>query len=133
MSRIQSIRMQFPLSIGMLLARDSIIGISIPSSIPLLASLFTRYVIHHPATNSLVAMLVRLIVMSITERAQRYLSETPFGHAGRHPVLPEQFRTPIPFVQYIDLHLRTTPELLVMSPISSGTPNSFGTSKLINS
>src|SRR3954464_5236945 len=42
-------------------------------------------------------------------------SETPFGHAGRHPVLPEQFRTPIPFVQYIDLHLRTTPEFLIAS------------------
>ena len=62
--------------IGMLLVRDSIIGISIPSSISLLASLFTHSVILHPATNSLVTMLARLIVMSITERAQRYLSET---------------------------------------------------------
>ena len=53
-------RMQFPLSIGMLLARDSIVGISIPSSISLPASLFTHSVIHHPATNSLVAMLARL-------------------------------------------------------------------------
>ena len=49
-----------PFVIGMLLSRDSIIGISIPSSISLLASLFTRSVIHHPATNSLVAMLARL-------------------------------------------------------------------------
>src|SRR3954464_4386579 len=32
----------------------------IPSSISLPASLFTRFVIHHPATNSLVAMLARL-------------------------------------------------------------------------
>ena len=40
-----------PFVIGMLLARDSIIGISIPSSISLLESLFTRSVIHHPATN----------------------------------------------------------------------------------
>ena len=39
------------------------------------ASLFTRSVIHHPATNSLVAMLARLIVMCITEWAQRYLSD----------------------------------------------------------
>ena len=46
----------------MLLARDSIVGISIPSSISLPASLFNRSVIHHPATNSLVAMLARLIV-----------------------------------------------------------------------
>ena len=62
-----------PFVIGMLLARDSIVGISIPSSISLPASLFTRSVIHHPATNSLVALL--LIVMCITERAQRYLSD----------------------------------------------------------
>ena len=61
--------------IGMLLARDSIVGISIPSSISLPASLFTRYVMLHPTTNSLVTLLARLIVMSITERAQRYLSD----------------------------------------------------------
>ena len=53
--------------IGMLLARDSIIGIFIPSSISLLASLFTRSV-HHPATNSLVTFLARLLMMCITER-----------------------------------------------------------------
>ena len=50
-----------PFVIGMLLARDSIVGISIPSSISLPASLFTRFVIHHLATNSLVAMLARLM------------------------------------------------------------------------
>ena len=65
-----------PFVIGMLLARDSIVGISIPSSISLLASLFTRSVMHHPATNSLVTLFARLIVMCITERAQRYLSDT---------------------------------------------------------
>ena len=54
---------------GMLLTRDSIVSITIPSSISLLASLFTRSVIHHPATNSLVAMLARLIVMFVTESA----------------------------------------------------------------
>ena len=48
-----------PFVIGMLLARDSIVGISIPSSISLPASLFTRSVIHHLATDSLVAMLGR--------------------------------------------------------------------------
>ena len=58
------------------LAQDSIVGIFIPSSISLPTSLFTRSIMHHPATNSLVTMLARLIVMSITERAQRYLSET---------------------------------------------------------
>ena len=66
-------RIQFPLSIGTILARDSIIGIPIPCSISLLASLFTRTVMHHPATSSLVTFLARLIVMCITERDQRYL------------------------------------------------------------
>ena len=65
-----------PFVIGMLLARDLIVGISIPSSISLPASLFTRSVILHLTTNSLVTMLARLIVMSISERAQRYLFET---------------------------------------------------------
>src|SRR5215216_4499408 len=65
-----------PFVIGMLLARDSIVGIIIPSSISLPASLFTRSIILHPATNSLVTLFARLGVMSNTERAQRYLSET---------------------------------------------------------
>ena len=65
-----------PFVIGMLLARDSIVGIFIPSSISLPASLFTRFVMHHPTTNSLVTLLAKLIVMYITERAQRYLSDT---------------------------------------------------------
>ena len=65
-----------PFVIGMLLAQDSIVGIIIPSSILLPASLFTRSVMLHPATNSLVTLLARLIVMSITQRAQRYLSDT---------------------------------------------------------
>ena len=64
-----------PFDIGMLLARDSIVGISIPSSISLPTSLFTRYVMHHPEPNSLAILLARLIVMYITERAQRYLSD----------------------------------------------------------
>ena len=64
-----------PFVIGMLLARDSIVGIRIPSSISLLASLFTRYVMQHFVTNSLATLLARLIVMCITERAQRYLSD----------------------------------------------------------
>ena len=62
--------------IGMLLARDSIVGVSIHSSISLPASLFTRSVMHHPVTNSLVTLLARLIVVCFTERAQRYLSDT---------------------------------------------------------
>ena len=58
----------------MLLAQDSIVCIFIHSSISLPASLFTRSVIHHPADNSLVTLLARLLMMCITERAQRYLS-----------------------------------------------------------
>ena len=65
-----------PFVIGMLLARDSVVGISIPSSILLPASLFTHSIMHHPATQSLVTLLARFIVMCITERAQRYLSDT---------------------------------------------------------
>ena len=58
-----------PFVIGMLLARGSIVGIIIPSSISLPASLFTRSVMHHPVTNSLVTLLARLIVMIIIEWA----------------------------------------------------------------
>ena len=64
-----------PFVISMLLAQDSIVGILIPSSISLPASLFTRSVMHHPLTKSLVTLLARLIVMCITKRAQRYLSD----------------------------------------------------------
>src|SRR5215216_1791194 len=63
-----------PFVIGMLLARDSIVGIFIPSSLLLPESLFTRSVILHPATDSLVTLLARLHMMCITERAQRYIS-----------------------------------------------------------
>src|SRR6266536_1203525 len=64
-----------PFVIGMLLARDSIVGIFIPSLISLPACLFTRSLIQHPATNSLVTLLARLHMMCITERAQRNLSD----------------------------------------------------------
>ena len=47
-------RIQFPLFSGMVLARDSIVGIPIPCSISLPASHFTRFVTHHPVINSLV-------------------------------------------------------------------------------
>ena len=47
---------QFPLSIGTLLARDSIVGIPIPCSISLPASHFTRSVMHDPVTNYLVTL-----------------------------------------------------------------------------
>ena len=50
-----------PFDIAMLLPRDTIVGIIIPSAISLPASLFTHSVMHHPVTNSLVTMLARLI------------------------------------------------------------------------
>ena len=59
-----------PFDVGMLLAQDSILGIYIPSSILLPASLFTRSLMHHPATKSLVTLLARLLMMCITERAR---------------------------------------------------------------
>ena len=65
-----------PLVIGMLLARDSVVGIFIPSSISLPESLFTRSVMHHPATNSLVTLLARLYNDEHYREGPRYLSET---------------------------------------------------------
>ena len=47
-------RIQFPLSSGIILDRDSIVGIPIPCSISLPASLFTRSITHHPVINSLI-------------------------------------------------------------------------------
>ena len=46
-----------PFVIGMLLARDSIVSIFIPSSISVPSRLFTHSVIHHLVTNSLVICL----------------------------------------------------------------------------
>ena len=76
----------------------------------------------------------------------RPFSPFPYGplrpntNSRNSPVLPkiypnhsEPFRCPNIVVQYIDLYVSTISRLLVMSPISSGTPNSFGTSKHINS
>ena len=45
-----------PIVVGMLLARYSIVGILIPSSISLPASLCTRSVTHHPMINPLVTL-----------------------------------------------------------------------------
>ena len=54
-------------------------------------------------------------------------------YSEKYPNHSEPFRTPNIVVQYIDLYVSTISRLLVMSPISSGTPNSFGTSKHVNS
>ena len=42
--------------VGIVLARDSIVGMPIPCSISLPASLFIRSVTHHPVINSLVTL-----------------------------------------------------------------------------
>src|SRR3954467_13960926 len=64
-----------------------------------------------------------------------YFSRNPVTprYSRKYPDHSEPFRSPNIVVQYIDLYVSTISRLLVMSPISSGTPNSFGTSKLINS
>ena len=49
-------RILFPLSIGTLHARDSIVGIPIPRSVSLPASHFTRTVMHDPVTKHLVTL-----------------------------------------------------------------------------
>ena len=87
-----------PFVTGMLLARDLIVGISIPSSISLPASIFTRFITHHPATNSLFTMLARLIVMCITEWAQRYLSDNRSDKSKSRSVSTQQTLSEIPVV-----------------------------------
>ena len=64
-----------------------------------------------------------------------YFSRNPVTprYSRKYPNHSEPFRCPNIVVQYIDLYVSTISRLLVMSPISSETPNSFGTSKLINS
>jgi hypothetical protein len=47
----------------------------------------------------------------------------PLRHSGKYPNHSEPFRRPNIAFQYIDLYLSDIPRLLVMSVISSGTPN----------
>ena len=54
-------------------------------------------------------------------------------YSDKYPNHSEPFRCTNIVVEYIDLYVSTISRLLVMSLISSGTPNSFGTSKHINS
>ena len=63
MSRIQSIRIQFPLSSGIVLARDSIVGILIPCSISLLASLFYSFR-NTSSRDQLLDHIVQIMMMS---------------------------------------------------------------------
>ena len=94
-------RIQFSLSIGMLLARYSIVGIPIPRSISLPASLFTRSVMHDPVTNYLVTL--SSLWWCITEWAQRYLSITRSDKSQSRFVPTQQTLSEIP-VMYLYSH-----------------------------
>ena len=89
-------RIQFPLSTGMILARDSIVGIPIPCSISLLASLFTRSIIHHPVANSLVTL--SSLWRCLTEWAQRYLSVIRSDKSQSRFMPTQQILSEIPVV-----------------------------------
>ena len=89
-------RIQFPLSIGMLLARDSIVGIPIPRSISLPASHFIRTVMHDPVTRHLVTL--SSLWWCITEWAQRYLSVIRSDKSQSRSVSTEQTLSEIPVV-----------------------------------
>ena len=89
-------RIQFPLSIGMLLARDSIVGIPIPRSISLPASHFTHSVMHDPVTNYLVTL--SSLWWCITEWAQRYLSVIRSDKSQSQFVPTQQTLSEIPVV-----------------------------------
>ena len=95
-------RIEFPLSVGMSLARDSIVGISVPSSISLSASLFTHFVIHDPVTNSLVTMLASSLRWCITEWAQRYLSVIWSDKSQSRFMPTQQTLSEIPVVHLYD-------------------------------
>jgi len=89
-------RIQFPLSIGMLLARDSIVGIPIPHSISLPASHFTRTVMHDPVTKHLVTL--SSLWWCITEWAQRYLFVIRSDKSQSRSVSTQQTVSEIPVV-----------------------------------
>ena len=89
-------RVQFPLSIGMLLARDSFVGIPIPRSILLPASHFTRTVMHDPMTRHLVTL--SSLWWCITEWAQRYLSSIRSDKSQSRSVSTQQTLSEIPVV-----------------------------------
>ena len=80
----------------MLVARNSIIGIFIPNSISLPASLFTRTVMHDPVTNHLVTL--SSLWWCITEWAQRYLSVIRSDKSQSRSVSTQQTLSEIPVV-----------------------------------
>ena len=89
-------RIQFPLSIGTLLAWDSIVGIPIPRSISLPASHFTRTVMHDPEARHLVTL--SSLWWCIFEWAQRYLSVIRSDKSQSRSVSTQQTLSEIPVV-----------------------------------
>ena len=87
---------QFPLSIGTLHARDSIVDIPIPRSVSLPASHFTRTVMHDPVTKHLVTL--SSLWWCITEWAQRYLSVIRSDKSQSRFVPTQQTLSEIPVV-----------------------------------
>ena len=89
----------------MLLARDSIVGIPIPCSISLPASLFTRTAMHDPVTNALVTLIS--LWWCIAEWAQKYLSVTRSDKSQSRSVPTQQTLSEIPV-----MHLYSHPVTL---------------------
>ena len=65
-------------------------------------------------------------------KAQYFSRRIPvtLRYSEKYPNHSEPFRSPNIVVQYINFYVSTISRLLIISPISSGTPNYFGTSKL---
>ena len=89
-------RIQFLLSIGMLLARNSIVSIPIPRSISLPESHFTRSIMHDLVTNHLVTL--SSLWWCITEWAQRYLFVIQSDKSQSRSVSTQQILSEIPVV-----------------------------------
>ena len=89
-------RIQFPLLVGTLLARDSIIGIPIARSVSLPASHFTRTVMHDPVINHLVTL--SSLWWCTIEWAQWYLSVIQSDKSQSRSVSTQQTLSEIPVV-----------------------------------
>ena len=101
-------RIRFPLSVGIELARDSIVGIPIPCSISLPVSLFTRSVARHRVTNSLVTLSPW---WCSTEWAQRYLSVTRSDKSQSRSILTQLTPSELP-VEHLYSHPVTLRRLI---------------------
>ena len=89
-------RIRFPLSTGIALARDSIVGNTDTLFNLVTASLFTRSVTHHTVTNPLV--MLSSLRWCLTEWAQRYLSIIRSDKSRSRFVPTQQILSKIPVV-----------------------------------